>query len=66
VSEKVAELVALDLEVAAVLPVGIGDERNPAVICSPYPSRPTSLRGLLVITRIEERPRSRRIWAPMP
>jgi hypothetical protein len=30
VSEKVAELVALDLEVAAVLPVGIGDERNPA------------------------------------
>ena len=33
---------------------------------SPYPSIPTSLRGLLLSRRIDRTPRSLRIWTPTP
>ena len=37
-----------------------------AAISMPKPDRPTYLRGLSVRRRIEDTPRSRRIWAPRP
>ncbi len=37
-----------------------------SMMCSPYPSSPTRLAGLLVSRRIDRTPRSTRICAPIP
>ena len=46
--------------------VAVGTIATRSSTWSPYPSRPTSLRGLFVRGRIRLRPRSRRICAPIP
>jgi hypothetical protein len=60
------ELVPLGVEVSPVLEVGIGDERNALHDFEAVPLEADQLEGLLVITRMEESPRSRRICAPIP